>query len=108
MEINAINNYLRVSPAVTSGRASRPAAEAAATQAAETRADKVDLSSGASFKAQLGAYAKTYAAKSTEPASAERISELKRQYQGDACPVSGTDIACAVMKYSLGAAAITE
>ena len=100
MDINAIQNYMRIQPSVTTGRAVRPVAEAAA--ASEGRVDKADFSSQASFKAQLGAVAKTYAARASEPASAERISELKQQYQGDACPVSGVDIASAIMKYSIG------
>ena len=103
MEINAIQNYMRVQPAVTTGRAVRPAADVAAA-AETTRSDKVDFSSQASFKAQLGASAKQYAMQSTETASAERISQLKQQYQGDACPVSGTDIASAIMKYTIGGA----
>lgn len=104
MDINAIQNYMRVQPAVTTGRPVRATSDAAAAAAAETRVDKADFSSQASFKAQLGAYAKTYAASSAEPASAERITQLKAQYQGDSCPVSGTDIASAIMKYSLGGA----
>ena len=101
MDINAIQNYMRIQPAVTTGRAARPAAEAAAVSA-ETRSDKVNFSSEASFKAQLGTQARLYAAKVSEPVSAERISQLKAQYQGDACPVKGADIASAIMKYTLG------
>ena len=100
MDINAIQNYMRIQPAVTTGRAVRPLAETAA--ASESRVDKADFSSQASFKAQLGSLAKTYAAQGTAPASAERISELKQQYQGDECPTSGVDIASAIMKYSIG------
>ena len=103
MDINAIQNYMRIQPAVTTGRAVRPVAEAAQT-AAETRVDKADFSSEASFKAQLGTQAKLYGTKASEPASAERISQLKAQYQGDSCPVKGADIASAIMKYTLGGA----
>ncbi len=106
MDINKIQRYMSVSPSLSTGRAARPVAESAASSAAaaETRADKVDLSSQASFKAQLGAYAKIYAAEASKPASPARINQLKQQYQGDTCPASGTDIASAVLKYTLGGA----
>lgn len=106
MDINKIQRYMNVSPALNTGRTARPAADSVSATAAasETRADKVDLSSQAGFKAQLGAYAKIYAAEASKPASPERINQLKQQYQGDACPVSGTDIASAVLKYTLGGA----
>ena len=96
MEINGINNYLRISQPAAQRSIVRPAAE--------TRADKVAFSSEGSFKAQLGTYARAFAAESGKAASAERINRLKQQYQGDSCPVSGADIASAVLKYSLGAA----
>lgn len=102
MEINGINNYLRISQPAAQRSIARPAAESA--PAAETRADKVAFSSEGSFKAQLGTYARAFAAESGKAASAERINRLKQQYQGDSCPVSGADIASAVLKYSLGAA----
>lgn len=104
MDINAIQNYMRVQPAAgASARPVRPVQETAAV-AADSRIDKVNISSEASFRAQLGAQARTYSAKAAEPASAERISQLKAQYEGDSCPVRGADIASAIMKYSLGGA----
>lgn len=104
MDINSVQNYYRIQSAVGTGRVSRPNAETAPAEVERSRTDKIDISSEASFKAQLSAYAKSYSAQSNQTASNERISQLKRQYQGDACPVSGRDIASAVMQYTLGAA----
>ena len=101
MEINSIQNYYRMQAAVSPAGARKTAEEAAA--AAETRgADKIDISAEASFKAELGKYARTYAAKSGKGASPERIEALKQQYQADACPVSGNDIAAKIVSGLLG------
>jgi hypothetical protein len=101
MEINSIQNYYRMQTAASPANARKAAEETAA--AAETRgADKIDISAEASFKAELGKYARTYSAKYGKGASPERIAELKEQYQADACPVSGSDIAAKIVSGILG------
>jgi hypothetical protein len=37
-----------------------------------------------------------------KPADSERIKELKEKYQGDACPISSTEIAGAIMSNVIG------
>ncbi len=104
MDINSIQNYYRIQSTVNVGRVSRPNAEAASAESAQQRTDKIDISSEASFKSQLGTYAKVYSAQSKQAASAERVAQLKEQYQGDCCPVNGQDIASSIMQYTLGTA----
>jgi hypothetical protein len=105
MDINALQNYYRIQqPQTGFGRVARGTGDGAARTDADTaRADKVDISSEGSFKAQLAAYTKSYAAQSEKAASPEKIARLKQQYSGDACPVSGADIAGAITRYVLGA-----
>jgi len=102
MEINSIQNYYRTQAAANSTNAKKTSEEnsASATETHET--DKIDISAEASFKAGLSKYAKTYSAKSSEEASSERISELKQKYQGDSCPISGSDIASKIIAGILG------
>ncbi len=102
MEVNSIQNYYRAQAAATSASAKKTA-EDCNTPASDTRGtDTVDISSEASFKAELSRYSRTYAVKNNEKASSERISELKQQYKGDACPISGSDIAAKIIAGILG------
>lgn len=66
--------------------------------------DQVVISPEASFRVKLEAASKQVAASAQprESASAERISQLKAQYQGDSCPVSGADIAQAMLGRACG------
>ena len=104
MAINPIQNYYRAQAASnTNQNNAKKTIEESSTMAADTRGtDKIDISAEASFKAELGKYAKTYAAKSSEGTSKERIAELKQQYQGDSCPISSSDIASKIIAGILG------
>ena len=102
MEIKPIQNYYKTQAAANSTNTKKTVEEISAPAADTRGTDKIDISSEASFKSELGKYAKTYAAKSTEAASKERISELKQQYQGDTCPISGSDIAAKIISGILG------
>ncbi len=96
MEINSIQNYYRMQTAASPIGARKAAEETVA--AAETRGtDKIDLSAEAGFKAELGKYARTYSAKFGKSVSPERIAALKEQYQAEACPVSGSEIAAKII-----------
>ena len=102
MEINSIQNYFRTQ-AATNPSNTKKAVEEINTPAADTSGtDTIDISSEASFKAELSRQAKTYAAKNNEAASSERIAELKQQYQGDVCPISGSNIAAKIIAGILG------
>lgn len=102
MEIKPIANYYKTQATANSVGAKKTVEESSATAADSRVIDKIDISAEASFKAELSKYAKTYSAKSTEGASPERISELKQQYQGDTCPISGSDIAAKIISGILG------
>lgn len=104
MDINGVQNYYRVQSSMNAYKASRPNSEAAPSESVQQRTDKIDISSEASFKSQLGVYSKACCAQSRQTASPERIAQLKEQYQGDSCPVGGRDIASSIMQYTLGAA----
>ena len=102
MEIKPIANYYKAQATSNAVNAKKTVEENIVT-AGDTRGkDKIDISAEASFKAELGKYAKTYSVKCTEEASPERISELKQQYQGDTCPISGSDIAAKIISGILG------
>ena len=102
MEINSIQNYYRTQAAANSTNTKKITEENSAAAAETRETDKIDISSEASFKAGLSKYAKIYSAKSSEGASSERISELKEKYQGDSCPISGSDIASKIIAGILG------
>ncbi|MEA4894335.1 MAG: hypothetical protein VB064_03635 [Oscillospiraceae bacterium] len=104
MEIKPIQNYIMTQASANSTNTKKPAEEAGEAAADTRGTDKIDISSEASFKADLGKYAKIYSAKGTEKASAERITALKQQYQGDTCPISGSDIAAKIISGILGPA----
>ena len=102
MEINPIQNYYRMQ-ATTNTTNTKKAVEETTTPATDTRGtDTIDISSEASFKAELSKQAKTYAANNSEEVSSERIAQLKQQYQGDTCPISGSDIAAKIIAGILG------
>lgn len=102
MEISSIQNFYRMQNAATYGRVKHCAEETTAAAAQTRETDTVDLSSEASFRATLAASARSYAAQSTQNASAERIAALKQAYAGDSVPVSGKDIASSVMRAAFG------
>lgn len=66
--------------------------------------DTVSISSKGSFQSQINAEMKKYAnaAKEGYAISPERLEALKRQYQGDRTPVSGDDIAKAILQRVCG------
>lgn len=104
MEISSVQNFYRMQNAQQVSRVKRPAEDSAAVSAAQSyeTTDTVDLSADASFRSGLAASARTYAAQSTQQASPERIAALKQAYAGDATPVSGKDIAGAMLHSALG------
>ncbi len=67
------------------------------TSVAQGDSDQVNISSEGTFRAQLEKYGRTYAAQGSQPTSAQRLEELKAQYQGDNCPICGKDVATAIL-----------
>ena len=108
MEINSIQNShypINTNNTNNTNNISREkkTTEDSTTSHAETYGtDTVEISSNGSFKAELGTYSKAYETHSKQDASQERVEQLKVSYAGDNCPVSGTDIATAIMKYTFG------
>lgn len=102
MEISSIQNYYRSQAAASTSNVKKPGEENSIPATDTRSADTIDISAEASFKAQLNKEAKTYAANSNTEISSERMSELKQQYQGDACPISGSDIAAKIIAGILG------
>ena len=102
MEINSIQNYYRLQNSANTGRMKKVADESTFSPSESHGKDKVNISSEGSFKAELSTYAKVYSSQNKQNTSAERIEELKEAYKGDNCPVSGRDIASAIIKYTFG------
>ena len=102
MSINPINNYFRMQNATNGARLKRPAEELSFNAVDSHGKDEVEISPDASFKAQLSSCSKAYAAEIKQDVSIKRIEELKEAYAADNCPISGRDIASAVLKYTFG------
>ncbi len=102
MEIKPIANYYKAQAAANTLNTKKTVEENNTPVADARGTDKIDISAEASFKAELGKYAKTYTAKITDGASSERITELKQQYKGGTCPISGSDIAAKIISGILG------
>jgi len=104
MEINSIQNFYRLQNSTNTGRAKKTAEESTYAPSETHGTDKINISSEASFKAELSTYAKVSSSQNAQNVSAERIEKLKEAYKGDNTPVSGRDIASAIIKYTFGTA----
>ncbi|HHU06435.1 MAG TPA: flagellar biosynthesis anti-sigma factor FlgM [Clostridiales bacterium] len=65
-------------------------------------ADKIEISSNASFRSKLEEAKRAYVRKLGEDVSAQKLDELKAKYQGDNCPVPGELVAGAIMSRIFG------
>lgn len=101
MEIKNIQNYYKVQ-AANAQNLKRTAEENNTPAAGSRAADTVDISAEASFKAEMSKKARANAVNGSEKTSGARIAELKQKYQGDTCPVSGSDIAKKIIDCVLG------
>jgi len=59
--------------------------------------DVVQISNDAAMKGRISAFAATLAKEMNHSVNPERIAQLKKQYAGDNCPVSGAAIAGAII-----------
>ena len=69
--------------------------------------DTLNISATASFQARLSAESKKYASiakaeSGNHTISAAELNQLKHNYQGDRCPMSGLDVAGALLNRVLG------
>ena len=66
--------------------------------------DTVSISPSASFQARLDTKTKAYSvtARSDNEMSAARMECLKIQYQGDCCPITGSDVASKMLRQICG------
>lgn len=102
MEINSIQNCYHQINTTTVGHEKKTAEDSTTSPTETYGTDTVEISHDGNFKSELGTYSKAYETHSKQDASQERIEQLKVSYAGDNCPVSGTDIATAIMKYTFG------
>lgn len=105
MEIKGFGDYYSYRSLGSVGRKTSGKGSSPMIGKETTEGDIVKFSPEASFRSQLSAMAKGYAAEVKEnegTVSAQRISELKAQYEGDNCPVSGYDVARAVLNRVCG------
>lgn len=106
MEIKSIREAYQLRSAAALGGYGRMAQRTDSLQPEKETGtqDTVAFSANASFRARLDAEVKKYAAaEAPTAASAERIAALRTQYAGDSCPVSGSEIAAAVLGNVFGA-----
>ena len=105
MEINSVQNShypINTNNTNNISREKKTTEDSVASSKETYGKDTVDISSDGNFKAELGTYSKTFEAHSKQDASKGRIDELKTAYTGDNCPVSSSDIASAIVKYTFG------
>ena len=98
MEIQGIHEIYQSNSARSTARQVKKPGENPSA-AADGTMDTVEISREASFRARLSAESKQYtaAARAAATVPSERLEALKLQYQGDRCPVSGMDVARAIL-----------
>lgn len=105
MEIKGIYEAYKLRAATAPGGFGR-AAQRTETLSAEKESgaqDTVAFSTGASFRASLDAEVKKYAsAQELSAAGSERIAALREKYQGDCCPIAGSEVATAMLNTVFG------
>lgn len=97
MEIKGLYSHYRVPSAQTAGKAGRAGGHFAAEMKDTAKMDTVDISPDAALKGKVAAASREYAARIERGVPAERIAALRVKYQGDACPVSGAEVADAIL-----------
>ena len=104
MDINGIHKIYQIQSKITQSGISPKVSDSTQTTKNSQNNDKVQISSQGSFHAKLQAETKKYAAQvqHNTTLSADRIAQLKLKYQGDACPVSGEDVAKALLEKVCG------
>lgn len=104
MEIKGVHELYPYRSLGGVSRTSRGTGETVAASKDSTERDVVRISPEAAFRSKLDAASKSYAekARNYESGFPQKIQELKEQYKGDNCPVSGQDVARAIMNNVCG------
>lgn len=100
MEIKGIQDIYKVhTPSVQSTSAQKTDDASTGTRNDNIGQDTISISPKGSFQNKINAEIKKYAAaaQTDTKISENRIQALKSKYYGDNCPVSGSDIASAMM-----------
>ena len=103
MDINSIRNYYtrnNVNNVYSKDVDVNVKGSEATAKAANT--DVVDFGAKGTEKTVYEKAVMNYKVAYNKPADAERIKELKENYQGDACPISSSEIAGAIMSNVIG------
>lgn len=102
MDINSIRNYYTRNNvnSVYSKDVSAKSTEAAKTSSGNV--DVVDFGAKGTEKTTYDKAVMNYKVAYNKPTDAAKIKELKEKYQGDACPISSSEIAGAIMSNVIG------
>ena len=101
MDINSIRNYYTRNN-VNSVYSKDVAVKSSEASAKTSNTDIVDFGTKGTEKSTYEKAVMNYKVQYNKPADSERIKELKEKYQGDACPISSTEIAGAIMSNVIG------
>ncbi len=102
MDINSIRNYYtrnNVNSIYQKDVAVKSSDSAVKTTA---NTDVVDFAAKGTEKSVYEKAVMNYKVAYNKPTDSERIKELKEKYQGDACPISSSEIAGAIMSNVIG------
>lgn len=103
MDINSIRNYYTRNNVnnVYSKDVNVKSSESA-VKTASSNVDVVDFGARSTEKSVYDKAVMNYKVAYNKPADAAKIKELKEKYQGDACPISSSEIAGAIMSNVIG------
>jgi hypothetical protein len=101
VDINSIRNYYTRNN-VNSVYSKDVNVKSAEVQAKATNTDIVDFGAKGTEKTTYEKAVMNYKVAYNKPADSERIKELKEKYHGDACPISSSEIAGAIMSNVIG------
>ena len=103
MDINSIRNYYTRNNVnnVYTKDANAKSTDAVA-KASAGNVDVVDFGAKGAEKSTYDKAVMSFKVAYNKPADAARINELKEKYQGDACPISSSEIAGAIISNVIG------
>ena len=103
MDINSIRNYYTRNNVsnVYAKDVNAKSADAVA-KASAGNVDVVDFGAKGAEKSTYDKAVMNFKVAYNKPADAARINELKEKYQGDACPISSSEIAGAIISNVIG------
>lgn len=102
MEIKSIYSQYAIKPEKYTGKSNDASGGTPAIGKENNSVDMIELSPNATLQTQLAVEKKAAARSFHAELSDARVAALRLKYQGDNCPVSGSDVAEAMMKRVLG------